>query len=153
IVAMIMTKRMTVNVPLCDQHKRHWFNRNLFAFGGLAFVLLALFGLVAMIDEHRDLAGIGFGLLGLAFLAWLVGLVIISFTAIRPKEITDDWIRLTKISPVFIEALDKARAQREDEREHDYPFVRQPQRDDRFYDPHREHPHQPPSDAFREGRY
>src|SRR5207247_1179889 len=43
IVAMILTKRATVQVPLCDQHKGHWFNRALLAFGSF-FLFTAIGG-------------------------------------------------------------------------------------------------------------
>src|SRR5262245_60095643 len=41
IVALVMTKRRTVNVPLCEAHKNHWLWRQLVVVGGL----LALIGI------------------------------------------------------------------------------------------------------------
>jgi hypothetical protein len=41
ILVLVLTKRMLVSVPLCDAHRRHWYNRSLF--NSLAFLtLLAL---------------------------------------------------------------------------------------------------------------
>ena len=37
IVAMILTKRTTVQVPLCEKHKGHWFNRTMLTLGSFLF--------------------------------------------------------------------------------------------------------------------
>src|SRR5438132_831128 len=47
IVAIILTKRATVQVPLCEQHKGHWLYRQLIV-GGSFFVFLMI-GVVAFI--------------------------------------------------------------------------------------------------------
>src|SRR4051812_1995715 len=47
IVAAIMTRRATLQAPMCEDHKKHWFTRNLVMWGSL-LLFLAL-GLGAII--------------------------------------------------------------------------------------------------------
>src|SRR5437016_3362932 len=77
IVAMILTKRATVQVPLCDQHQGHWFNRNLLVGGSFAFftlIGLVAFGLMFALDLNPRAVDdlMGFVCLGTAglFLVW-----------------------------------------------------------------------------------
>src|SRR5262249_42992882 len=44
IVALILTKRMAVEVPLCDRHRGHWWKRQLIMY----LPLLAIFGLALL---------------------------------------------------------------------------------------------------------
>jgi len=111
IVAILMTKRARVQVPLCEKHAWHWFNRNLFIWLGLV-ALLAIFGLfiaatVALPREHQDTFGtfICLGGGGLGFI-WLIGVIVAQSTAIRPKEITDHEITLDGVSADFVDAVD-----------------------------------------------
>jgi hypothetical protein len=126
IVAMVLTKRMRLQAPLCPQHKGHWFNRNLFiVLGALALVILGVASIVLMasLDKQpgprNNLAGflcLGVGALGLV---WLIAVVIVQATAIRPREITDREMTLMGVAREFVDALDEyrqqARKQRRDE--------------------------------------
>src|SRR5262249_54095806 len=81
IIAAIMTKRATVQVPLCDDHEGHWFKRNLIAWGSFAALAFiagpALLVLMLMPDHVRESVApficIGCGVLGFA---WLITLII-----------------------------------------------------------------------------
>src|SRR5262245_26714718 len=46
IVALVLTKRMTVHAPLCRDHKNHWLTRNLIIYLGLLPVALLGFGAI-----------------------------------------------------------------------------------------------------------
>jgi hypothetical protein len=113
IVAMILTKRARVQVPLCDSHKGHWLYRLLIVLG--SFFLLLFVGIVGAVlfavapRQFQDSAG-PFMCLGGAFLfiIWVVVLIVAQNTAIRPREITDDEIMLTGVCNEFVAAVDEA---------------------------------------------
>ncbi len=117
VVMLIMTKRAKVQVPLCEDHKGHWFNRHLIVWG--SFALVALLGLaifimmMALPREHTDRIG-PFACIGglVLFIAWLVVLIVCQSTAIRPKEITDDDITLQGVSEAFVDAVEDAYRER-----------------------------------------
>ncbi len=124
IVALILTKRMTVRVPVCERHEGFWRRRNLVV--GLSFLGVAVLEIVAIAisanqpqGQNNDLGG--FVCVGGAFLflAWLVVVAIYSAQGIRPTEITDRSIRLTGVNREFIEALEDDRERDRDE-EDDY---------------------------------
>jgi hypothetical protein len=113
IVALILTKRMRVPIPLCAEHRRHWTWRGWLVGGG--FFAIFLLGLGTMIllsatdngPQRREDAVFGFvcfGFLGLA-LVWLIVAAIVQHTAIRPTQITDYDITLTNVAPGFVKAL------------------------------------------------
>jgi hypothetical protein len=110
IVAVIMTKRMTVRVPLCEAHKNHWLGRFLILSGSFLTLFaggIALF--MASLEPNRvgprnDISGlicVGF-VLGLV--VWLILAAILSATAIRATEITKRSITLAGVSSAFVEA-------------------------------------------------
>ncbi|HZT82627.1 MAG TPA: hypothetical protein VFA26_20530 [Gemmataceae bacterium] len=145
IVATIMTKRMKVNMPFCEQHRNYWLVRNLYGLIGLGIFLIlgvAGFALAMALDIHRQGGGeSAFGLIclgwGVLFLAWLVSLVIVQSGNIKPKEITDNTITLVKVHEYFADALDEDR-RRDDElaREDDYDRPARPRRrSEDVYDP------------------
>jgi hypothetical protein len=111
IVALVMTKRRTVNVPLCEAHKNHWLWRQLVVVGGLLALIGIFVALLALFDEpggaNKDpLSGmlcLG-GAIGL--IIWLIAAVIVQSTSIRPKEITDTSITLVGVADVFVEGYE-----------------------------------------------
>ena len=124
IVAIILTKSMTVEAPVCDEHKGHWFKRKLI--GWLAVLLgIAAFFAGVFVAIHldgdprlRDYAVWGFLAGAVMFLIGLIVASVVFRAAIRPLEITDDDIRLTRVSEGFVEAIrDQRREDRERERE------------------------------------
>jgi hypothetical protein len=123
IVAMILTKTMVVYAPVCEAHRGHWFKRTLLnwllVLGGIAAIVLGFVALAVMENDPnlRDLAFLG-PLLGvLTFIGTLIAAVIVSRTAIRPTEITDDDIQLTGVNEEFVEALKEQRRAERAERE------------------------------------
>src|SRR5581483_2652600 len=125
IVALILTKRRTVQVPLCEAHQGYWSWRAWFTGLGLLFlVLLGVAGLVLAVNlDPRGNSPLG-GLVCLAtaagFLFYLLALAIIHQVSIRPTEITDTGITLTNVSPEFVEALEDERTLVDTEREREY---------------------------------
>lgn len=112
IVALILTKRARVLVPLCPDHQGHWFNRNLlmwgtfFLFGALGIGGFVVAGMLEQPGQRGD-SFVGFACIGslVLFVIWLVIVVVAQSTAIRPKEITDNEIVLQGVSEAFVEAV------------------------------------------------
>jgi len=165
IVAVIMTKRRTVNVPLCEAHKNHWLWRQLVVVGGLLALIGSLVASLAIIDQaggaNKDSFS-GFLCLGgtIALIIWLIAAVILQSTSIRPKEITDTSITLVGVADVFVEGYEAERRPSPEQldklvREH----WNQPNRASRpsdaravedFQRAEEDEGHRPSSDAYRE---
>jgi hypothetical protein len=133
VVAILLTKRMKVPVPLCQAHASHWSRRNWIIYGGLACVVLlcgGLFVAAALLSEfnranpQRDntLGGLLCVAPAVVFLAWAIIATIAQNSAIRPTEITDRSITLTNVSNDFIDAVEEQRdrAPRRRHQEDDY---------------------------------
>jgi hypothetical protein len=107
ILALILTKRMTVDVPVCDRHRGYWFKRGLWTFlsfvGLIGFCFAAGFALDAILV--RDTIGIICLTCVAALVAWLVFVVVVQSLMIKPTEITDRSITLTKVHPDFVAAF------------------------------------------------
>jgi hypothetical protein len=146
IVAMVLTKRMRVSVPLCDAHRGHWKTRTLSILLGFVAVL-GLLGIVIAFSD-KDFVGILIAVLLFGVLAWIVLIVILQTTAIRPMEITDRSITLGGVAKTFSDAVLDKRERREpeddyydrrarrrrdvDHDDHDRPPRRQRQPDERY---------------------
>lgn len=126
IVASILTKRATVRAPFCDEHAGHWRVRFMIAFiplFGALMILIAGITVSATANMDKDQESLG-GFIALvgggSFVLWLIVAAIVQSTGIRPTEITDDTITLTKVHPGFIDALrDDRDADEEEEDERD----------------------------------
>jgi hypothetical protein len=135
IVALILTKRMTVNVPLCNEHRNHWLSRLLWMLGGFG-VIGAICVVVLVIGSNMpgksgdDLVGFACVGGGLAAIVWLIVAAILQNTAIRASEITDDYITLTNVSGEFDDALRDDRAREREREDRDYDR-RRSRRDDK----------------------
>ncbi len=117
IVVLILTKRATLQAPFCDEHKGHWSRRRLIGFGSFALMVLFIIGEVVLVSnvprQAQDaLAGFAFLAGAVAVLAWLVVLVVLSSTAIRPAEITETDLWLDGVAPACIDALEETERQR-----------------------------------------
>jgi len=148
IVAVILTKRMTVRLPFCERHRHYWRNRALFMFGGLVGVLLLGVGaaiLASALDDRdgSNLFGVACGGSVVLGLVWLIAAAIVQTISIRTNEITDDSISLVGVSEDFREAVredrrshrdddedDRPRAKRRPAEEDDERVRRKPSRDD-----------------------
>ena len=107
IVVAILTKRMWVDVPVCAQHRGYFWKRT--AAGILSFLLLAGVSIAAcvLLDEMGAKRAVGFACVASAvlFLAWVIALFVVQARMLRPKEITDRTIMLTRVHDEFISAL------------------------------------------------
>lgn len=132
VVALALTKRLTIYAPMCQRHKNHWFWLSFIGLGG--FLLLVIFflgglGLLGALEKNRRLKDEVFGLfcVGSFFvgLLWLISLAILRHMSIRPTEITDRDITLTNVSPDFVRAFWEEQEYFDEER----PRRRRPRRD------------------------
>ena len=117
IVALILTKRATVQAPLCEQHQGHWLNRLLLIWA--SFFLFGLVGLAGIIfaanlplpDRENVFPFVCIGSIFLLVI-WLVIVIVCQNTVIRPREITDAEITLTGVCDAFVNAVEDAREER-----------------------------------------
>jgi hypothetical protein len=159
IVALIMTKRMTVPVPLCEKHRRHFLWPTLLGLAALVLLIVVVIGgLVlggaledALDRDARDTFYAVWFIGGLAlFLAGLIAACVVQVRTIRPIEITDRGIVLTNVAPQFREAFKAGEYEDEDEEEYDFRRPRRPDADSpHVYDP-KGRPRPLPPDAYRE---
>jgi hypothetical protein len=142
IVAAVLTKRMTVRVPLCDEHQNHWSWRGWFiGVGAILMLMLGLgcFAVLVATDQPQQRGGGGANPLagvlcaggGVAFLIFIITAAIIQQLAIRPTEITNEAITLTNVAPEFSEAVEEAYDRYERDRRERRPQRRQWEEDDR----------------------
>jgi hypothetical protein len=114
VIAMILTKRQTVQVPLCEQHRGHWRSRTLFlvlSFLGLIGLTVAGAFLSASLDRGGRADTFGLVFLGFGFLliVWLIIAAVLGKNAIHAGEITDYDIKLVKVSEGFRDAVEDMR--------------------------------------------
>lgn len=135
IIVLLLTKRMTVNAPVCEEHKGHWFKHKLIgiaaALGGFAALFVCMFGGFIVAEQDRDLGWVGVAgtIVGIVFfVVLLVVAVVISHRMVRPLEITEDDIQLTRVSGAFADELKTVRRKRKARRRDDDD-------DDEDYDP------------------
>jgi hypothetical protein len=112
IVDVIMRKRITAHLPLCDVHKGHWRNRMLLILLSLVGWLALLIGvsvlLYSTLPPNHPLHVLGFLLGFVGVVAWLFLVAIATQTAIRAVEIHDRYgLKLTGICQDFIDAYDE----------------------------------------------
>lgn len=107
IVAIMTTKRMTVQIPFCESHEDHWSWRERVHrrfFGVLVLMLVGSVGVVVAAPRQGDLcAVIGIGC-AVVFLTWILTGLILQRMGIQVDEITDGAITLSKVSPEFVSA-------------------------------------------------
>jgi hypothetical protein len=135
ILAVVLTKRMTVDVPLCNRHRGHFWKRTLLtwltliawlATGGVAFALAAA---LAPRNDAGPAMGIVCALFGIGLIGVIIVIAVAQSTAIRPKEITDRDITLLRVHDDFIDAMQELcdqRRRRRDEEDFDYQERRPP---------------------------
>jgi hypothetical protein len=122
IIALVLTKRMTVDAPFCHEHRGHWTRRTLLVTGTLLAVLALGIGAIAYMANQPpgpkdDLSGFLCAGAGVLLFGWLILSMIVSMTAIRTTEITDRTITLAGVDDQFVAALEEDRERdREDDR-------------------------------------
>jgi hypothetical protein len=109
IVALLRTKKRTLDVPLCERHRHHFLWLPIIFAGGVLLIFAAFSALVGMALQFSP----GYDVTGLVCIGTLVGLLVWLFLAlliqsqtIKPKEITDDEIVLVGVAPNFVEAFE-----------------------------------------------
>src|SRR4051794_9141970 len=122
IVAMILTKKMPMRVPVCDRHEGYWTRRALTLTFTFLLVAVLCVGAGSYMDaqpvtQRGDLGGLLCGGGVVLFLGWLVLAAVYSASGVRPTEITEKAIRLTGVSEIFVEALEEERARDRDDRD------------------------------------
>lgn len=118
IVMLILTKRMTVFVPLCDKHRNHWLWRTALVLALVAVLVgLIVVGIMVISAAAPQEGGLG----GTVCVAGLLGLIVCPVIAwlilkdlIRPEEITDRTITLVKVHPNFVRAIEQMDEQAEE---------------------------------------
>ncbi len=161
IVALVLTKKKRLSVPLCHAHRNHWAWRNavmLLSFlglGGLAVGAAVLVNVAAGPNGFDQYSGFVCGGFVVGLIVWLIVVAVLQQTAIRPTEITDHSITLTGVSKEFVRAYEENRgASRrrdwDDERWEGGRRGRARPADD-LVRPEEDEPRRPPPDAFQEG--
>jgi hypothetical protein len=113
IVAMILTKRMTIEAPLCRRHRFHWPGRLalvLCTFLGLLLAILVIASLPPRTIGERVQSVLWLGVL-VGFIGWLILVVVVQLGTIRPAEITDHSITLRGVGATFEDAARQARSE------------------------------------------
>jgi hypothetical protein len=112
IVALILQRKMTVRIPLCDRHRYPWTKLTLLGVFLLFYILVPVVMGVVVSIVARNAWGENSWAPAL-FIGWLVGLVVLFvmlFQAqrrtIRAKEITPSSIDLSGVSVSFADRLD-----------------------------------------------
>lgn len=113
--SLLLTKRMSVCMPLCRQHRRRPVRRGMVLVVSLLGVMLLLYGVGSLVpDLYQQVAGTGdptgailalCAIFALVLIAWVILVMRVVVPAIRSKEITDERIVLTGVCSAFIEAL------------------------------------------------
>jgi hypothetical protein len=122
IIALIMRKSMTVDLPLVREKHGHWLWRTVFLLIGVSMCVSLLVGGGIMSSgagrgsSQESVAGVLFALGIVGFLAVLIAALVLSQKAIRPTEITDNEITLAGVHPRFRDAIEY---DREEEYERD----------------------------------
>src|SRR5262249_13477137 len=122
IIALVLTKRMAVSVPLCHEHRGHWSSRTTITV--VSLLALLLMGVGFLVYSGNQPAGQG-DLTDVFCLGWVTGLVawvilvaILQAGSIRATEITERTVKLTGVNDGFIAALEEDRERdRDDGRE------------------------------------
>ena len=124
IVAIILTEHIRCYTLFCPRHKNYFRVRNLFVWGSLLGILLFIIGgffLVGWLagEAEKSFQGIIFGsfCFGTVFLlfCWLISIPISQVTAIHPADATERSLILKRVSPDFVEAVRKYRADRKEQ--------------------------------------
>jgi hypothetical protein len=110
IVALILTKKARVEVPLCDRHKHHWLWRLLFLAGVPVVLVVGTFLLWLLLSnlggQIRDSASFVWVICASLFILWLIAAAIMESLSIRPEEITDTTISLSGVAKAFRDAYE-----------------------------------------------
>jgi hypothetical protein len=112
ILRLVLTRRMWVEVPLCEQHQNPWLLSRVTMWGGLAILLLlaVLTAVLFVVQSGRStspepLPIVAFVVTLFYFPVWAVIASIIAQRTIHASVIRDNAIRLVSVSRVFADAV------------------------------------------------
>lgn len=100
VICLILTKRATVQAPLCKDHRFHWDGRLL----GIFFGFLVVAGAVVVAVNFNQYPWLWLIVVA-ALLGWIVLAIALSMTMVRPMLITDREITLKAVAPGFVDAM------------------------------------------------
>jgi hypothetical protein len=125
IVAMALTESISVDVPLCSQHKRYWLTKFGWFFASFAAILLVGIGSLVLAyyvhEKYRiEIGGWVCGFVALGMVVWLIAIFLLQLFALRPIGITEDSITFANAHPEFVEAVQEARRKRAEMRSLDF---------------------------------
>ncbi len=115
-VAIMLTRRLTVCVPLCEAHRNHWLWRFVMICGSFFTLVGVGFASFLLSLEPDPTRGMRHHLTGLVCFAcffglilWLIVALVLSLTTIRATEITDRSITLAGVCDQFADAYEEDR--------------------------------------------
>ena len=117
LIAIALTRKSRrVTLPVCQGHRNHWRNRQLYVWLGLLFwVVFAITLAIEWSDFPKDAASAMLGFVIFGGLIWLfVGLFYVN-SAIKASEITDRWIELVGVNKKFAKEWKDSEEDEEDE--------------------------------------
>jgi hypothetical protein len=106
VVALVLTRRRTVEAPLCAEHKNHWLIRQLVVLLSFLFLIVVGLGTFVALGTFADEGGFDLVCFGwfILLIAWLILAAVMQMTAIRPIKITDTTITLVGVCDEFVQA-------------------------------------------------
>ncbi len=108
VLGVLLDKRKTVWLPLCEYHVYHWYWRKvtLAITGAIPVILGFIFCAGVEFKEWEPLAMLSLLCCYLSIPAWIILAIVLRLTSIRASKITKAAITLRGIAPEFIEALE-----------------------------------------------
>ncbi len=117
ILILVLQKKRTAYLPVCDLHKGVWNWGGTIIALGLGWLFLGTVACAVAFDgrNNGDLFLPAFlGIAGLFFVCLIAG-AIVQARGVRPKRITDDDLHLVNLNPDFVEAIEADRDREEAE--------------------------------------
>jgi hypothetical protein len=112
IIAMFMTRRMSVRLPVCNRHRNPWLASQLFAVAGLIYLIAGpIVAILASVMAEKELGrgnSVSIGILAgwfVGVLVFLVLLILMRRRTILPRRITADEITLWGVCRNFADRL------------------------------------------------
>ena len=117
ILILVLQKKRTAYLPVCDKHKGVWnWGQAVLGItlGGFFLALIACAVAFGGPNNGDVFLPVFVVVAGLFFVGLIVGAVV-QTRGIRPKKITDDELQLLNLNPEFVEAIEADRDREEDE--------------------------------------
>ena len=117
ILILVLQKKRTAYLPVCDKHKGVWNWGQAIIGLALGWLFLGIVGDAVVFSGRNDpdtAFAVFLAVAGLFFVGLIVG-VVVQARGIRPKRITDDELHLLNLNPDFVEAIEVDRDREEAE--------------------------------------